>query len=76
MKAPLTSTTADLAACPRPISPDGSIWRPGPSARICSRHFVGNEKSNIEKHPAYNPSIFPSHYRYTPPTHAVDRYER
>nr|XP_050030953.2 uncharacterized protein LOC126527244 isoform X2 [Dermacentor andersoni] len=31
--------------------------------RICSAHFVGNERSNLAEHRAYIPTIFPPCYR-------------
>ncbi|KAF2903636.1 hypothetical protein ILUMI_02543, partial [Ignelater luminosus] len=39
--------------------PGNKPWEPKENDRICSKHFVGNSKSNIELHPAYNPTIFP-----------------
>ncbi|XP_064475415.1 uncharacterized protein LOC135389282 [Ornithodoros turicata] len=41
---------------------DGSPWQPNKGSRVCSVHFVGRVKSDIERHPAYVPSIFPSVY--------------
>lgn len=39
---------------------DGAgAWEPKPHSRICSRHFVGNRKSEESCSPSYNPSIFP-----------------
>ncbi|KAK8788381.1 hypothetical protein V5799_021843 [Amblyomma americanum] len=47
----------------RRASPDGSPWQPNRcSTRICSAHFVGNEKSTIAGHPAYIPTLFPASY--------------
>ncbi|KAJ3621695.1 hypothetical protein MTP99_003802 [Tenebrio molitor] len=34
-------------------------WEPKPHSRICSQHFVGNEKSNHPHNPAFLPTIFP-----------------
>ncbi|CAN7988819.1 unnamed protein product [Ixodes hexagonus] len=42
---------------------DGTAWKPTANAKICSKHFVGNEKRNEESHPSYNPSIFPPVYK-------------
>lgn len=30
---------------------------------ICSEHFIGGEKSDVESSPNYAPTIFPSVYR-------------
>ncbi|XP_077551086.1 uncharacterized protein LOC144164422 isoform X4 [Haemaphysalis longicornis] len=39
---------------------DGAeAWEPKPHSRICSRHFIGNRKSEESCSPSYNPSIFP-----------------
>jgi hypothetical protein len=38
-------------------------WEPKPHSRICSQHFVGNEKSNHPHNPAFLPTIFPEVYR-------------
>ncbi|XP_077489555.1 THAP domain-containing protein 11-like [Amblyomma americanum] len=47
----------------RRASPDGKPWQPvRHETRICSAHFVGNEKSSIASHPAYVPTIFPPSY--------------
>ncbi|KAH9378551.1 hypothetical protein HPB48_009851 [Haemaphysalis longicornis] len=57
---------------------DGTgTWKPQPHSRICSRHFVGNKKSDESNSPSYNPSIFPPGYKKK--TAAIDcqgRYER
>lgn len=38
---------------------DGTgVWEPKPHSRICSRHFIGNRKSEESNSPSYNPSIF------------------
>ncbi|XP_049524240.1 THAP domain-containing protein 6-like isoform X2 [Dermacentor silvarum] len=57
---------------------DGSeAWAPKANTRICSRHFVGNRKSEDPSSPSYNPSMFPSAYRKRPPpSTSQDRYER
>lgn len=41
----------------------GDDWEPKHNTRICSRHFVGNRKSDNPKNPSYNPSIFPQQQR-------------
>lgn len=38
-------------------SSDGSEWQPSNGSRICSRHFVGNEKSNNPTAPNYMPTL-------------------
>lgn len=55
---------------------DGTEWLPSKNSKICSKHFVGNAKANEKKHPAYNPSIFPSPYRKRESRCSNDRYER
>ncbi|CAN8006133.1 unnamed protein product, partial [Ixodes pacificus] len=50
-------------AAVRRVNPDGSPWMPSNNSRICSRHFVNNEKSNIASHPAYCPTLFPTVYK-------------
>ncbi|XP_044576694.1 uncharacterized protein LOC123259933 [Cotesia glomerata] len=42
---------------------DGSLWSPKPMDVICSEHFIGGEKSDVESSPNYAPTIFPSVYR-------------
>lgn len=45
------------------ISPSGDLWQPvRGETRICSAHFVGNDKSSVAMHPAYVPTIFPACY--------------
>ncbi|XP_074095953.1 uncharacterized protein LOC141537957 [Cotesia typhae] len=34
-------------------------WKPNKSTRICSVHFINNNKSEHPLHPSYVPSIFP-----------------
>ncbi|XP_049524298.1 uncharacterized protein LOC119452548 [Dermacentor silvarum] len=48
------------------------------STRICSKHFVNGEKSTIESHPGYNPTLFPDVYkvRHVDGTKLLSRYER
>ncbi|XP_064470225.1 peroxynitrite isomerase THAP4-like [Ornithodoros turicata] len=53
----------------------GKLWEPTKHSRICGKHFVGNVKSDEERHPAYNPSIFPDVYRKRS-TPSSDRYAR
>ncbi|XP_049517161.1 uncharacterized protein LOC125942934 [Dermacentor silvarum] len=52
-------------------------WEPGAHARICSRHFVGNRKSDESSSPSYNPSIFPAVYKKRSlPADCLGRYNR
>lgn len=45
---------------------------------MCSKHFVNGEKSTIQNHPGYLPTIFPKVYkkRSTSPTAQVARFKR
>ncbi|KAM7289751.1 hypothetical protein ISCGN_029879 [Ixodes scapularis] len=60
------------------VNPDGSPWAPNDGSRICSAHFVNNEKSNIAIHPAYCPTLFPRVYKKnsTIPQDQVSRFDR
>ncbi|CAN7946518.1 unnamed protein product [Ixodes hexagonus] len=49
-------------AAVRRVNTDGSQWMPNDGSRICSEHFVNNDKSNIANHPAYCPTLFPAVY--------------
>lgn len=40
--------------------PSGALWQPKSSARLCSEHFFGGEKSNDPDSVSYLPSIFPT----------------
>jgi hypothetical protein len=35
-------------------------WEPGLSSRVCSRHFIGNQKSDHPLSPNFIPTIFPT----------------
>lgn len=37
---------------------DGKPWMPTVNSKICSYHFIGNEKSNNPLNPSYNPTIY------------------
>ena len=56
---------------------DGKPWQPTKYSKMCSAHFIGNQKSDEVGHPSYNPSVHP-----LDPTTAnsaeikMDRYER
>ena len=43
-------------------SNEGIPWVPKCCDRICSKHFVGNKKSDDPRSPSYNPTIFPKIY--------------
>ncbi|XP_077511206.1 THAP domain-containing protein 11-like [Amblyomma americanum] len=51
----------------RRVNPDGTLWQPKEHTRICSRHFVGNSKSDVSQDPSYIPTIFPPVYRKKAP---------
>ncbi|CAN7951223.1 unnamed protein product [Ixodes pacificus] len=56
--------------------PDGKPWQPTQNSRMCSRHFVGNKKSNCVDHPAYAPTIFPPAYKRPLPLDSSSGLER
>ncbi|XP_037515634.1 uncharacterized protein LOC119392748 [Rhipicephalus sanguineus] len=64
----------------RRASPDGGLWQPVKNqTRICSAHFVGNERSSVAQHPAYIPTIFPECYGKGDgviPATKLERYQR
>ncbi|XP_064475727.1 uncharacterized protein LOC135389622 [Ornithodoros turicata] len=60
----------------RRVSPDGEAWEPTENTRICSLHFVGNQSSNIEKHPGYIPTLFPRDYLMQEPKVPQDSLSR
>ncbi|XP_077521521.1 uncharacterized protein LOC144132754 isoform X1 [Amblyomma americanum] len=51
----------------RRVNPHGTLWQPKQHTRICSRHFVGNSKSDVSQDPSYIPTIFPPVYRKKAP---------
>ncbi|XP_049519047.1 uncharacterized protein LOC119440105 isoform X1 [Dermacentor silvarum] len=57
---------------------DSSSWQPNRDSRVCSKHFVNGEKSTIESHPGYVPTIFPTVYkkRSTSSTAQLARFNR
>ncbi|KAH6920261.1 hypothetical protein HPB50_028751 [Hyalomma asiaticum] len=57
---------------------DSSSWQPNRDSRVCSKHFVNGEKSTIESHPGYVPTIFPIVYkkRSTSATAQLARFHR
>ncbi|XP_040061253.1 uncharacterized protein LOC115314971 [Ixodes scapularis] len=60
----------------RRCNADGTTWTPTPNSKICSKHFLGNEKRNEEAHPSYNPSIFPSPYKKRVVLGVAERHDR
>ncbi|XP_054931617.1 uncharacterized protein [Dermacentor andersoni] len=64
----------------RRASADDGLWQPVKGqTRICSAHFVGNEKGTVVHHPAYIPTIFPSCYGREDgvgPATKLERYKR
>lgn len=54
------------------------MWQPNPRSVICSQHFIGNNRSNDPKSPAYIPSLFPKVYKkiITDTNQADERYKR
>ncbi|KAH7964698.1 hypothetical protein HPB49_000720 [Dermacentor silvarum] len=57
---------------------DSSSWQPNRDSRVCCKHFVNGEKSTIESHPGYVPTIFPTVYkkRSTSSTAQLARFNR
>jgi len=51
---------------------------PNPRSVICSKHFVGNKRSNDPRSPSYVPSLFPKVYKkkLTDSNQADERYKR
>lgn len=49
---------------------------PNKNTRICSAHFINNEKSEHPLHPSYVPSIFPGNERVERSIQALRRFER
>jgi hypothetical protein len=49
-------------------SPDGSPWQPTKYSFVCSRHFIGNAKSDHPHSPSFVPTIFPDKYGGKPPS--------
>lgn len=67
-----------IVAVRRVNGDDLSRWSPNDNTRICSRHFANEEKSTIENHPGYLPTIFPPVYkkRSTAPAAQISRFNR
>lgn len=60
-----------IAAVRRVNGEDYSNWFPSKDGRICCKHFVNDEKSTIEAHPAYLPTVFPPVFKKRPVKPAV-----
>ncbi|KAM7292630.1 hypothetical protein ISCGN_025768 [Ixodes scapularis] len=43
---------------------DGSPWRPSSNSRVCSDHFLGLRRVDVQRHPDYLPSVFPDDYSH------------
>lgn len=52
------------------------MWQPTLSARICSEHFLGNQKSFDPDSPSFVPTIFPTNHRKQLCDQDLARYER
>jgi len=57
-------------------NPDGTTWQPGKDDRLCSDHFIRNEKSDIPINPDYVPTIKPNTDQQAASKDSVARYER
>ncbi|CAG5096921.1 Protein of unknown function, partial [Cotesia congregata] len=51
-------------------------WEPTQNTRICSAHFVNNQKSEHPRHPSYIPTIFPGKVNIIKSTQVFERFER
>ncbi|XP_066593152.1 uncharacterized protein [Prorops nasuta] len=61
----------------RRANPDGSSWQPTPWSRLCSRHFIGNEKSGHPLSPSYLPTIFSYiHRQNASAKYVIGRFKR
>ncbi|CAN7984960.1 unnamed protein product [Ixodes hexagonus] len=60
----------------RRCNDDGTAWTPTKNSKICSKHFVGNEKREEQAHQSYSPSIFPSVYKKRVGLGIAERHER
>ena len=56
--------------------PSGALWMPKSSARLCSEHFFGGEKSNDPNSVSYLPSVFPTAHVREPRQADFAREER
>jgi hypothetical protein len=55
---------------------DGSEWIPKPKDKVCGKHFISGEPSNIQTNPDYVPSIFPTNHRRKFSETDMIRYQR
>lgn len=51
-------------------------WEPNKNTRICSAHFINNQKSEHPLHPSYIPTIFPGKKNTKNNIQLVQRFER
>ncbi len=58
------------------VNPDGSQWKPGPYAKICSDHFVSGRWSPTRNDPDYAPTQFPTKHVKAKSDQDVARYAR
>ena len=58
------------------INPDGTAWRPSPRELICGLHFRDKKPSNIQNHPDYVPSIFPTEHKHPKSDADLERHQR
>lgn len=54
----------------------GKLWQPTKNSKICSQHFIGNEKSGHPLNPSYVPTLFPDIYKSVKNEHSVKRFKR
>ncbi len=58
------------------LDPSGQPWKPGNNDLICSVHFYGGKRSNVQGSPSYIPSIFPTHHVKPKTKSDEDRFKR
>lgn len=58
------------------IEKNGKPWQPTESSRICSVHFLNNERSIEPLHPSYVPSIFPTKHKREATQAMLERHQR
>ncbi|KAK0073786.1 hypothetical protein PV326_013065 [Microctonus aethiopoides] len=51
-------------------------WAPNHNTRICSSHFINNEKSEHPLHPSYVPFIFPGSENIKKNIESLGRFQR
>ena len=55
-----------IKAINRKEASTGSLWEPGPSARVCSQHFEGGWQSDDPKDANYRPTLLLKHVKPVP----------